>query len=101
MSAYLDQDQVVKFYYGNAMIDLEAFLPSEDPVVVLEAQRLVNADGQPEPSQTTNHFTPPPQLHALEDSLSEIEGAMKDLMATRQELAFLMTDLSRLLGSKK
>ncbi len=98
MSAYLDQDQVVKFYFGNAMNDLEAFLPQEDPAVVLEARRLVNSHGDFEPALRPHSAFEP--LNSLEITLKEVENTMKDLMATRKELSFLMSDLSRLLGKK-
>lgn len=121
MPAHLDQDQVVKFYYGNAMKDLEAFLPTEDPNVVVDAQRFVTAQmaaeisAQPHPTaqlNTDGSFAPytgkpvamsaqeSESIRALEETLGEIEHTMQSLKSSRKELSFLMSDITRLLGKK-
>ena len=77
MSAYQDKDQVVKFYFGNAMKDLAAVLPPEDP-------RLQQTHVSDEVTQ-------------VELTLSEVEATLKQLSDAHRELSFLVQDLGRMI----
>jgi hypothetical protein len=81
MSAYVDQDQVVKFYFGNAMKDLEAFLPPDD-----HAQR-------PQPIGAPQNDMPA----TIEHSLSSLENTLAELKSAHRELSYLVGDLGRMI----
>jgi len=76
MSAYQDKDQVVKFYFGNAMKDLAAVLPKEDP-------RFQN------PAESN--------LSQVEQTLSSVEATLEQLKGAHRELSFLVQDLGRMI----
>lgn len=77
MSAYVDQDQFVKFYYGNAIEDLKDFLPPDESIVKAHTQ----------PSAT----------HSLEASLSNLESILGELKGAQRELSYLVSDLGRMM----
>lgn len=94
MPATRDQDQAIKFYYGNAMLELGDFLPEEDPSVVVEARAIAGH------VQTTVERPPvhSRSTESLSDSIQNIENIMESLKTSRKELSYLMADLRRLLG---
>jgi hypothetical protein len=76
MSAYQDKDQVVKFYYGNAIKDLEAFLPRDDP------------------RYQTGSTSP---TDPVEQTLSSVEATLSQLQEAHRELSYLVQDLGRMI----
>jgi predicted RNase H-like nuclease (RuvC/YqgF family) len=76
MSAYQDKDQVVKFYFGNAMKDLAAVLPKEDPRF--------------EPKSSGS-------IAQVEQALSSVESTLEQLKHANRELSFLVQDLGRMI----
>lgn len=86
MSAYVDQDQVVKFYYGNAIEDLKDFLPPDEaPFVKTHAT-----------SSTQTHVASSNVMQSLDSSLSSLESLMGELKGAQRELSYLVNDLSRM-----
>ena len=86
MSAYVDQDQVVKFYYGNALRDLKDFLPPEE------------AFRSPSNEALSTHQS---ASHSLEATLSSVESLMSDLQGAQRELSYLVQDLGRMMKRVK
>jgi Rps23 Pro-64 3,4-dihydroxylase Tpa1-like proline 4-hydroxylase len=78
MSAYVDQDQPVKFYYGNAIKDLKDFLP-------------------PDEAPTQTYVAASNVMQSLDDSLSSLESLMSELKGAQRELSFLVHDLNRMI----
>lgn len=78
MSAYVDRDQVVKFYYGNALIELKEFLPPEEPL-----------------PQVAQSQTSP--ISNIENSISCIESLLGELKGSQRELSYLVSDFNRML----
>lgn len=76
MSAYQDKDQVVKFYFGNAMRDLASVLPKEDPRFQTPAAT---------------------ELSQVEQTLSSVEASLERLKGAQRELSFLVQDLGRMI----
>ncbi|MEO5667558.1 MAG: hypothetical protein ABIR96_05835 [Bdellovibrionota bacterium] len=76
MSAYQDKDHVVKFYFGNAMKDLAAVLPQEDPRFQTPAQT---------------------QIASVEQTLASVESKLEQLKGAHRELSFLVQDLGRMI----
>jgi hypothetical protein len=77
MSAYQDKDQVAKFYFGNAMKDLAAVLPPEDP-------RLQGV-------------APQGELAHVEQTLASVEATLAQFKQAHRELCFLVQDLGRMI----
>ncbi len=85
MSAKLDRSQPIKFYYGNALEDLNAFLPADDFV--------------PFHTAAQNHL----QYESLDLShlhriLDMADDHITKMSESRRELAFLLSDLKRIIG---
>jgi len=86
MSARLDKSQGFQFFYGNAMIELKDFLPTDDVV----AHKMEQKSSDLETLET--------QMGVIESLVNQSLSHMNSLQDSKRQLRFLLSDIKRMIG---